>query len=184
MHICHSWRYPGRVKTAFRRPNYRPKPALRASLADKNWRECVSVEFLEHAATLIASPGHLHLYKGTQLAWVMPWCEVQRISWNEEASELIIEFTDPSLAPLSLENPLSDNLTLFGNRARASLAAVQIASLTERTDSGAILIAVVRKGPDGQLFSAVIAPEELTAAEQARADALESRVRVMTGMFA
>lgn len=154
-------------------------PKIAAFLPDSDAR----APFVTDSDGLFAVAGQHALYflteKGIEQAGM--WYEIQYGSWNAKTRQLTVVWTAPDRESVHMTTE-QDNPEKFMRVLTSRVDRALVATLQERTPSGAVLTASVRRRVDGELFSTVMAHGYLPPEEEELAAALESRVREEVGL--
>ena len=108
------------------------------------------------------------------------WYEVQTLGWDADTQRLQVVWSDPGRVPFS--GVTACEPVDFMRVARERLAYTQVSLRSLRADNGTRIVAQIRRGPDGALFSVVTASGPLDEAAKHAADRLEWELREAVGL--
>jgi hypothetical protein len=155
--------------------------AVRARLHLTAGDALLSVAALADGTHLAASRFALHHLRAEDVAsW--PWHEVDRASWDPEDTTLRVTLVTGEEIPLALGG---DKHRSFTQTVRERVQSSVVAAASRTLPGGAVVRVAVRRRPDGELYSQVIAPGTVDLAEPATArlvDELEDEVRQAAGL--
>ncbi|GAB2601408.1 hypothetical protein [Pseudactinotalea suaedae] len=156
----------------------RPPAFVRAAVAERP----LAWAALDGDRWLVLARSELALLTGEALTWRRPWHEVERGEWDGERHALTVHWVgvpEPDVLVTVEERPRDLPLT-FRERVEASV----VHSESERAVGGGRLRAVVRRTPEGELLTQVLAVGRVQPgpALDAQIDALEAKVRDAVGL--
>ncbi len=109
------------------------------------------------------------------------WAEFENGAWDDERNLLTLTFVDPQQPPLSIELPRDADeviITMVRERVDRSIVYQQFADLP----SGGIARGQVRRNADETLFTQIIVDHDISDADRAVLNQLESELREAVGL--
>lgn len=129
---------------------------------------------------LVATAKQL-LCVGEDVESVGYWCELQNATWEAKTGRLTVAYVDPEHPPFTAETTSADPRQFMG-AVREGVDNAVVAQRQAIADNDTRLIASVRRGPEGELFSMLVAYGALSQEGLQLADQLEAQVREDVGL--
>lgn len=109
-----------------------------------------------------------------------PWTDVESAQWDGDHRVMTVRWIsgEPPLRLRTAHDKVRDAVTALRERVTASQVHVEIMP----TEAGGDVRAFVRRTPEGEMFTQLIARGSLTDEERERADELEARARAAVGL--
>ncbi|MDO5720979.1 MAG: hypothetical protein Q4P06_00330 [Actinomycetaceae bacterium] len=138
-------------------------------------------EETEDGKWLVATKAELLVANATEMRRVGHWCELQSATWEAKTRELTVSYLDPQVEPYRVTTRSEDPHKFMGAVKEGVHHAV-VAYRQAECENGTVVAASVRRGPEGEIFSAVVAYGPLDEQGQEAAAALEAQVREDVGL--
>lgn len=160
-----------------------PEP-FRTSIATKPFnridRQRPALELSDGSWLLLATLGP-HVITETDTQFVGHWHEIQRARWDGEAKTLSIHWVDPARDIVRFHAEAEDPQAFMMSFEEYVEYAV-VSTGQRQTESGTTITASIRRRPDGELFSALVADGPLDEDGQRLAHDLELKLRESVGL--
>lgn len=130
---------------------------------------------------LVATSSQLVCVDATGVQHVGYWCEIQNATWEAKTRTLTVTHVDPQQPQFSATTT-SDDPRYFMGAVREGVNHAVVAQRRTTCDNDTVVVASVRRGPAGELFSMVVAYGPLTDDGERLATDLENQVREDAGL--
>ena len=130
---------------------------------------------------LVATSSQLVCVDANGVEHVGYWCEIQNATWEAKTRTLTVTHVDPQQPQFNAVTT-NDDPRHFMGIVREGVNHAVVAQRRATCDNDTVVMASVRRGPEGELFSMVVAYGPLTADGEQLATDLENQVREDAGL--